>query len=98
MPRTPKPVPVSQVCSECGLDWGLHGEKPTLDDCVRLLRAELATRPLWNNWPPYYVPYPQPYPQVPWTVPYPITYSPTTTWGTGGIQGTTNVNLLSSGI
>lgn len=30
----------------CGLDWRQHGESPTTEDCVRLLRAELARRPV----------------------------------------------------
>ena len=42
----PKPISKSVVCSECGLPWAKHtaGRKtdPTLDVCVRLLKAELA--------------------------------------------------------
>ncbi len=49
MPK-PQPVPQTVVCSECGLKWELH-KKATLAECIRLLRAELATRPQmsWTN-------------------------------------------------
>lgn len=40
--KTPKPKPLKIVCTECGMDWAAHGDKPTLADCVRLLKAELA--------------------------------------------------------
>lgn len=45
----PKAVVKSKVCSECGLDWARHGAKPTLDDCVKLLKADLAKRPSYAN-------------------------------------------------
>jgi len=38
---TPHPVLKEVVCSECGLAWELHGEHPSLAECVRLLKAEL---------------------------------------------------------
>ena len=38
----PEPVPKLVVCSVCGLDWTKHPEKPLLDDCIALLKAELA--------------------------------------------------------
>jgi hypothetical protein len=41
----PKPVVQRTVCSECGLDWDKHSAKPSLADCVKLLKAELARRP-----------------------------------------------------
>lgn len=43
--KTSKPQPVATVtvCSICELDWDLHGENPTTDDCIRLLKSELAT-------------------------------------------------------
>lgn len=41
----PQPVPTEVKCSECGLPWDGHGDEPTLADCVRLLKAELARRP-----------------------------------------------------
>ena len=41
----PKPVVVTTICSLCGLDWERHGESPTTEDCIRLLKAELASRP-----------------------------------------------------
>ena len=42
----PKPVPKTVVCSVCDLPWEEHtkGRKtePSVDVCVRLLKAELA--------------------------------------------------------
>jgi len=55
----PNPVHVNVICSECGLSWDAHGPRPTLDDCVRLLRAELARRPVVVN-------HPLPWPVVPY--------------------------------
>ena len=66
----PKPVIVSQVCSMCGLDWERHGEKPTTEDCIRLLKAELASRPVTITIPSVY-----PYPVVPGAAPYPWWYT-----------------------
>jgi hypothetical protein len=41
----PSPIPppdAERVCSVCGCNWALHGKKePSLEDCVRLLKAEL---------------------------------------------------------
>lgn len=56
----PSPVPVVTVCSVCGLDWASHGADPTTEDCIRLLKAELARRPVTVP-----IPMPTPYP-VPW--------------------------------
>ena len=53
----PKPVVVETICSECGMDWDLHGENPTTSDCIRLLRAELAIRPRSITIQPYVQPY-----------------------------------------
>lgn len=44
-PKTPKPLTVKVVCNVCGMDWKAHGPKPTLEACVRLLKAELLKRP-----------------------------------------------------
>lgn len=44
--NTPKPVVVTTICSLCGLDWERHGAEPTTEDCIRLLKAELASRPM----------------------------------------------------
>jgi len=62
---TPKPRVVSEVCSLCGLDWKLHGKKPTTETCIKLLldevsalNAQLAVRRPYS----FPVPYPQPYP------------------------------------
>jgi hypothetical protein len=44
--KTPKPKTVKVDCDVCGLDWKQHKPdakgKVTLDECVRLLKAELA--------------------------------------------------------
>lgn len=39
---TPKPVVVKTICSMCGLDWDDHGDSPTTEDCIRLLKVEAA--------------------------------------------------------
>lgn len=65
--KKPKPVAVTTVCSVCGLGWELHGEDPTTDDCIRLLKAELASRPAIINYPTIY---PRPYVQPRWPQPY----------------------------
>jgi len=46
-----KPEPISKyiVCSECGLSWENH-KKKSIDECVRLLKAELARRPRLNQY------------------------------------------------
>ena len=49
MPRKalakPSPIPPAdseRLCSVCGCNWALHGKKePSLEDCIRLLKAEL---------------------------------------------------------
>lgn len=38
----PKPVPISAVCSKCGLPWDDHGQNPSLKTCVALLKAALT--------------------------------------------------------
>ena len=38
----PAPVAVETICSVCGLDWDAHGDAPTTDDCIRLLKEALA--------------------------------------------------------
>ncbi len=48
----PAPVVVSTICSMCGLAWEQHGEDPTTEDCIRLLKLELARRPAWINVQP----------------------------------------------
>ena len=50
----PKPVVTETICSECGLDWERHGDTPTQSDCIRLLKADLATKPMpIINYPTY---------------------------------------------
>ena len=77
----PEPKPTHVVCTVCGLAWDAHesafpakGKKPavTLDDCVRVLKAELAKRPRQNpyvvqqlatsGWPPAVYGLPRPTP------------------------------------
>lgn len=81
-PQVPEPVAVTTVCSMCGLDWKLHGKTPTTEDCIRLLKLELARRP--HYVPPVIIP--QPYPVVPYRPPY------QPWWGTtsGGSYQTVN--------
>lgn len=64
----PKPVAITTICSVCGLSWSNHGETPTTDDCIRLLKAELAKRPITIPNPyPVPTPYPVPSPyKRPW--------------------------------
>lgn len=45
----PEPVPTNVVCSACGEQWSLHGENPTLLDCIRVLKMYRQPRPV-----PYY--------------------------------------------
>jgi hypothetical protein len=71
-PVTPQPVVVTTICSECGLAWESHGDKPTTSDCIRLLKIELAKRPVQ----PYIYPTPI-YPQYPNYLPYRVWYSNT---------------------
>ena len=57
----PEPKPSSLICSVCGQAWDKHTAgrtKPTkarpitVEDCVRVLKAELAARPKYgpNVW------------------------------------------------
>ena len=48
--KKPEPINKHIVCSACGLEWEKHGEKPTLEKCVELLKAELATRSTAAQW------------------------------------------------
>lgn len=43
-PKPIKPEPISKhsVCSACDQPWDAHGDEPTLETCVKLLKAELA--------------------------------------------------------
>lgn len=68
-PTTPKPVVVTTICSECGLAWEAHDDKPTTSDCIRLLKIELAKRPSGITIQPYVYPYvvqPYVYPWYQW--------------------------------
>lgn len=59
-PTKPEPVVIQTICSMCQLDWAAHGEDPTTEDCIRLLKVELAMakRRVVINQPP--VVYPPP--------------------------------------
>ena len=53
MMKKPEPISKHIVCSACGLPWDAHKARlkaktamPTLEDCVALLKSELAKRPL----------------------------------------------------
>jgi hypothetical protein len=47
--KKPEPINKHIVCSLCGLDWEKHGANPTIEKCVGLLKAELASRPLFRS-------------------------------------------------
>lgn len=69
MPKQARPAPVvvTTVCSMCGLDWQRHGSDPTTEDCIRLLKMELAHRPVTITLPvPYAQPVVYPTPVRPW--------------------------------
>jgi hypothetical protein len=55
----PKPVVVTTICSICGENWAQHqevdGEVSTLE-CVRLLKAKIASRPVTITYPTYVYP------------------------------------------
>lgn len=40
--KKPEPVAKQVVCSQCGLDWDKHGDNPTIEKCVEMLKAEVA--------------------------------------------------------
>lgn len=42
MPAKPTAIPSAHKCSLCDLDWKRHGEKPTVEKCVELLKAECS--------------------------------------------------------
>ena len=75
-PSCPEPVVTETVCSLCGFDWEDHGENPTTDDCIRLLRDRVED--LENTPVPFKIapaPYtPPPYnpvsPYGPWVNPF----------------------------
>lgn len=84
--QKPEAVSVETICSVCGLDWDLHGENPTTEDCVELLKAELASRPTTTVIrEPVYVPYAE----RPWKYPRPWYY------GEGGYEKTSPYYIYS---
>jgi hypothetical protein len=80
-PQKPHAIVVQTICSLCGLDWVDHGEDPTAEDCIRLLKAEVARK---SAFPVYWYP---PY-QVPWVSPW--WYS--TSVGTTTLNGYVNTS------
>ncbi len=59
-PLKPSPIPPvesERVCSVCGLLWALHSKDPSLEDCVRLLKAELEVAKLKKYVRPEIIPY-----------------------------------------
>ena len=63
--QKPHPVAINTICSMCDLNWDDHGDDATTEDCIRLLKAEVAKKGYWNYWPNVYTPtYIQPYPTV----------------------------------
>ena len=56
-----KPYPISNnlVCSECGLGWSLHPDKPRRRDCIKLLKENIRNR----AYP--YITYTNTYPVIP---------------------------------
>lgn len=52
----PTPKVVSTICTVCDEPWEDHGDRPTVADCIRLLkrhRAALVIRPTPTIWPHY---------------------------------------------
>jgi len=83
----PQPVVVTTICSECGLAWEAHGDKPTTSDCIRLLKTELAKRPA-----PITITYP-----CVWTYPYyPQWYTQYQGVYSGGNYSGTAINCTSN--
>lgn len=80
---TPSPVAVTTICSVCGLGWEAHGLDPSTDDCIKLLKAALASRPMYRGyW------YQQPtvtYPAYPNPTPW-INYSGGVNQSSGSIE------------
>lgn len=78
-PASPEPVVKSTVCSLCEFAWDLHGDNPTTDDCIRLLKAEMQRMKIMERSGPIVPYYPQPakrYPDPGWPRPNgPIWYA-----------------------
>lgn len=74
--KTPKPKHTATVCDACGIDWKRHtdrmetsDQKPTTDDCIALLKADLAAEQLrkpvpYPSYPPALFRFPQVGPYV----------------------------------
>lgn len=86
MPK-PSPVVVTTICSLCDEPWEAHGDKPTAEDCVRLLKAKLAAASVR----PIVIERPYPYPVSPWR-PHPYWHQPSWIVSSGNTsQGAANV-------
>jgi hypothetical protein len=72
---TPKPEVVQTVCSMCGLDWARHKKAATAEECIRLLKDDLAGAEIRAAQRPW---------QYPWifttTNSQPIREQPTPIW------------------
>jgi hypothetical protein len=83
---TPTPVTVYQECDLCGMDWAEHGENPTTDDCIALLKMALVLKSPVCLRPHYPVPVYTPSPwwqsmiNTPW-------YVSSQSWGNGNSSG-----------
>jgi hypothetical protein len=54
---TPKPEVVQTVCSMCGLDWARHKKAATAEECIRLLKDDLAGAEVRAAQRPYQYPW-----------------------------------------
>jgi len=52
--RKPQPVNKYVVCSVCDFPWSMHGDDPTLMDCIRILKQHVVRpQPYWDwTWRP----------------------------------------------
>ena len=63
--KAPKPTPIPEnlICSVCELDWKLHPEGPTVEDCIVLLKKEVRKAPPSISWTyPYHTSWTNPDP------------------------------------
>lgn len=100
MSLKPTAVPRDLICSVCGLEWSRHSKTPKVDECIELLKRDLAAEKARTKPYPYvpyipYVPYPRPvYPTYPnwWygsssgtdTTPITVTWNTSTTLPNNG--------------
>jgi hypothetical protein len=84
----PQPRVTARVCSLCGLEWELHGTKPTTETCIELLLAEVRSLNAQLAVRPYARPYPVPRPYPVYPRPWPISPYWQTTWSNTSGTGT----------